>query len=146
MSFNFTFDQWRRAVEEVVFENPGYVYERVALEHGGCSCMYTTMDGRPSCLIGHAALRLSSELFNQVSLAESVMDEGETFGVNEIENHIQIDIDARTLGFLTNLQAYQDGGTSWGECLKHAEEMDHMSVVSQAWVENEEYDAGSIED
>ena len=106
-------DLWAE-VKKVAAEQPDYVYERPA---DGCAY---EVDGKPSCLVGHAMFRLGMPLdlirrCDRAGAIEHVLDEirGE-FDESGDDKGVY-----RTL--LGWTQGVQDSGTPWGEAVSEAE-------------------------
>lgn len=136
--FHFSFDQWRQAVEKVVGDDPGFVYRVYPAPEGHEleSCRYADDMGNPSCIIGHAAMVLDPSFFSALSVAEAVNGEP-SFGAAEIDSHVNVVIDKRTLMFLYELQNSQDCGLTWTASLDCADRLDRETIEAQAWEENE---------
>ena len=106
-------DLWAE-VKKVAAEHPDYVYERPA-----DGCVYE-VDGKPSCLVGHAMFRLGMPLdlirrCDSAGAIEHVLDEvcGE-FDESGDDERVY-----RTL--LGWAQGAQDSGKPWGEAVSEAE-------------------------
>lgn len=99
------------AVVEVANERPDYVYE---VPNSGI-CLFQ-VDGKPSCIVGHALARLGApaELLETLDAEELSIDPAFV----EVEA-LKCDVD-REVEFLQRVQLLQDGGTPWGEAVRRA--------------------------
>lgn len=61
---NYTFDDVKRVLHEVIDERPQYVYE---YPEGADECTYSDGKGGASCLIGQVIQRLDPEEFKQIA-------------------------------------------------------------------------------
>lgn len=99
-----------KIAEEIVSENPDYVYESPVNED---QCVYfDEFDSNlpPSCIVGHIFDHLG---YDYSSLCEQF---GHNFNINAIGSMLEPYIDdADILGFLSSLQNFQDTGRSWSE-------------------------------
>ena len=108
-------DLWAE-VKKVAAEQPDYVYERPA---DGCAY---EVDGKPSCLVGHAMFRLGMPLdlirrCNSEGPIEYVLDEF----CGEFEESGDDGRAYRTLLGLT--QGAQDSGKPWGKAVSESERL-----------------------
>lgn len=110
--------EWTR---KVAGENPDFVYEQITKEnesgYKSRSCLYVH-DGKPSCLIGHAAIEagiidLSIEFTgnNLLEACELVQN----LGIVDQLSHAEIK-------WLNAAQNAQDTGQTWAEAIKSADE------------------------
>lgn len=140
----FSFDQVRRVAEEVVRENPEFVYDKDVCGIDG-KCVYAKAeDGlvRASCVVGRIVLRLDLGLFLRVAKLENermnsaVFDSFSAERINDLLS--EVIFDERTMAFLQRLQTQQDQKDPWGKALESAEARDAWSVRDDAVQEDNE--------
>lgn len=125
---DYTFDDVKRVLHEVVAERPEYVYER---PEGADECTYTDKDGKPSCLVGQVISRLDPEELARIHYDEWGMWTTWEYDVEvgEIEREeyrpvyiVAVDelewarqFDPQQIRALSFVQAAQDASKPWGQ-------------------------------
>lgn len=106
-------DLWAE-VKKVAAEHPDYVYEKPA---DGCAY---EVDGKPSCLVGHAMFRLgmSLDLIRRCDSAGAIGHVLDEFYGEFDESGDDEGVCRALLGWT---QAVQDSGKPWGEAVSEAE-------------------------
>ncbi|MEV0759614.1 hypothetical protein [Nocardia sp. NPDC050435] len=105
-----------REVRAVANEHPRHVYDGYT-EDGRKRCVYTR-NGAPSCLIGHAALRLG------VSLDQLRDWDGRTLtGIEDVLAAEGVDRESSEVQWLDHVQFEQDHRRSWGEAVRFVDEL-----------------------
>lgn len=113
----------RRALELLidVVDQAGddFVYEKVKLASGNDGCRYV-MDGKPSCLVGHALVRAGCEI--------SILEDLDSPGVSAVDlrSHLTWVTDGASEVFFA-AQQVQDDGRTWGDAIGAAK------VEYEAW-------------
>jgi hypothetical protein len=121
-----TKDDVLRVTREIVAEyGEDYVYPNANL-----SCVYVER-GAPSCLLGHIAFRLDPELYESTREIDRFgrdhnnLNDAQAFrlalGLDSTNDKIKVNDQGEPLDavdVLFRAQAAQDGGLSWGYCLK----------------------------
>jgi hypothetical protein len=135
----YSFDQVRRALEEVVREHgDDFVYSK-PLGRFTCAYVHSGPDGEdvPGCIVAKVLHTLSPDLFRR--LAEVENREG-TFGVHEFETHGYLPgvFDRPTRKYLGWAQSEQDTFNTWGLARREAERRHLHEVYAQAHEENAE--------
>lgn len=96
-----------------------HVYEK---PDGSHDCLYFADSGAPSCLVGHWIHALDNADFeNAVRQAERTSP----FSAQElidlaIEYNLDIEYESSAIQFLSEAQAMQDRGETWGDALDYA--------------------------
>lgn len=117
-----TVEKAREALVKVIEAN-GFDYIYAAPEDMDGNCMYN-VDGKPSCLVGHAIHNIDPELFDDLSTEEANRilpagtheSAGKSTSIRSMDN-INIDYTARQA--LQAAQSAQDAGDSWGVALNY---------------------------
>ena len=121
------------ALKEIVLGHEGFVYESPNSTYG--SCVYSTPEGTPSCIVGYVFAKLTPVFFAQIAAREYRTDDGysctneETVGLllqDEITSlafrgieRPQMEND-NVVSILAEAQAEQDEGATWGRALERA--------------------------
>lgn len=122
----------RRIVNEHGYEYQ-YIHEQYQNEYGVSQeveyCLYTTADGKPSCIIGHLLRRVAPGALKQLHTTEwgdygtigpeslTVLElDGYRKGVPDLTKLFEED----ALPFLWSVQMEQDSGASWGKSLEES--------------------------
>ena len=103
-------------VQKVGEERPEFVYEQDS-SPGGRSCSYAR-DGQPSCIVGHALVRLGLSV-GDLELFDELGDSGIS-EVVEASGHIFDEDDPEATRKATVAQNQQDHGKPWGEATQGA--------------------------
>jgi hypothetical protein len=111
----YTFEDVKRTLHEVVAERPDYVYEP---PEGHRQCVYADDEGNPSCLWGHVIQRLDPEAFTWI--------QGSVTSVGALAWAEQFDYRERRA--MRSAQISQDSGGTWGD----AEEAFNMNLEARA--------------
>lgn len=120
MSFNIDLDAAMDAVRQSVDEKGR---DHIAQPEYAGGCVYTTWtkDGNaPSCLVGHALVRLGldADVFNELGI-NSDTDAERALEVLHLENYIG-SVTGSATEFFIAVQTHQDKGNPWGEALNYA--------------------------
>ena len=91
-------------------------------EHDACRYFYAYGDGgsncnTPACVVGNWFV---FEEFSTEDLAVDTWDELEGRAIRQILEYSHLEMDDDAIRFLTNMQAHQDGGWSWGNAFEKA--------------------------
>lgn len=132
-----TTEEVLKALDEAVAERGAdYVYERA--EHGD-QCQYS-LDGQPSCIVGHVLAKLDPEKFQQVVEYEQTTGSsfpfyafdrgdgrnlyGDLIASEEFEpgepTYPTLEVDEKAAEILRIAQREQDGARPWGEAVEKA--------------------------
>ena len=103
-------------VQKVGEGRPEFVYEQDS-SPGGRSCSYAR-DGQPSCIVGHALVRLGLSV-GDLELFDELGDSGIS-EVVEASGHIFDEDDPEATRKATVAQNQQDHGKPWGEATQGA--------------------------
>lgn len=109
----FTDEQIMTTLREVVAARPGYVYEPPDGPDGASEdCVYLD-NGNPSCLVGHAMIRLGMPA-DELAMLEGFSPDMQVgaFGVSP-----------KAASALTEAQDAQDKGETWATALEAAEKV-----------------------
>lgn len=118
-----TYSKTVAIVREIVAEKPeGYKYtedpktaERQAQylpsEASGTGCYYAHADGSPGCIVGHFVHKLNPDFD---------LKGYEFSGVPSILHYAGIKVTGDAMQFLGDVQAYQDGGSTWKDAVEKA--------------------------
>jgi hypothetical protein len=103
------------ALEEAVAEKgEDYVYRT---DNPGGQCYYS-VDGEPSCIVGHVFAKLDQELFRDVADWEARYHQ--SMSVRTVRTRWPSRMDYDALEALSMAQVYQDAGRTWGQAVKAA--------------------------
>jgi hypothetical protein len=108
-----------QAVREIAAERPDFVYPAQSRSDGP-TCYYTTEDGSPDCIIGHAMARIGQALpaqrrrdWNECHLLNySVREGGWPYVLNTTQENLL---------WLGWVQHYQDSGYTWAAAVESAD-------------------------
>jgi hypothetical protein len=108
-----------QAVREIAAEWPDVVYP-ANLDSSGPACYYTTEDGCPDCIIGHAMARIGQALPAQ---QRSGMNECRllNYSVRETVWSGVLNTTRENLLWLATVQNYQDSGYTWATAVSRAD-------------------------
>lgn len=113
------------AIREVAADSPDFIYSKPA-DYFRSKCVYV-VDGKPSCLIGHAVWNLG---LIDSSLERSGYND---CSAEELVNHLEMDVDGRELRWLEVVQYRQDQGVPWAWAVARAD------FHVEGWEEEDEY-------
>ena len=108
--------------EEIVGENPDYIYERPNVK-ASPACLYVHGDTesgmRPGCVVGHILAKAGLPL-EEIAKFDAGGDTAiHALADNGLLKNV-IDIDERSIAFLRELQSGQDFGETWATALSGA--------------------------
>lgn len=128
----------RRIVNEVGHEYT-YDYEQFIDPDTGRvetadSCLYTTEDGKPSCIVGHAVAEVAPAALKQAHTFEWHGEHMTRYQYPESDTVTGMDgdngrpdyrkyFDEASINLLNRVQLHQDSGHSWGDALDKAFKM-----------------------
>ena len=113
---NYTFEDVNRVLHELAAERPDYVYEKPENPDGtGDSCVYSTPDGQPSCIIGHVIARLDPDEFKTIHNMEWRKNKGDSCGVVNLAWSDQFT--GEQVSALNVAQGAQDAGEQWRDAV-----------------------------
>lgn len=115
------------ATRKIAASRPGHVYDPPAVGgahvHDGGDCVYS-LDGQPSCLIGHA--------LEDLGLLGVAAKAGNETSIDTLIGRIGLQFTRRQRQWLKQVQTLQDGGESWGSAVADTDEnypLDQEEVV-----------------
>lgn len=100
--------------KRVAAENPDYIYKR---DHRDGGCHYV-VDGKPSCLLGHALWNLGvigadfTKRFD--SDGNNALDD---LGIEFLLEELRLELDFEEINYLGQVQGRQDSGRPWGKAV-----------------------------
>lgn len=113
-------------LDKVVAGREDYVYEYTTINgRENTTCMYSTPEGAPSCIVGHLLHDNLPEYFRKVSESEYLTnDAGDVYAsagirVYDLPNISEI-FDTHAIEALGVAQEAQDWGRSWGKAVERA--------------------------
>lgn len=104
------------AKAEIAKEGEDFIYENRDYEDSRYCCYVA--NGAPSCLVGR--ILINNSIVEQDALAEDYNDELFDGLATMLQGDFEVEFTPKARKFLTELQASQDHGDTWGEALQIA--------------------------
>jgi len=107
-------------VRRLAVENPGtnyYARKNCSYFTGGCS------DGTIGCIVGQAARNIGYDEFLNAAKIEEDKDFSDTTADNILSKMLDVEQFTGDIAFIRYIQAHQDHGSNWGECLLMTEKI-----------------------
>jgi hypothetical protein len=107
--------QIKEAVIEIANEKPDYIYPE-DLRNSGCRY---AVDGKPSCIVGHALAKVGID----IGVIETLDIDGGIpahYLSSKLPEFIEDNDEEGSMAFLQEVQSSQDNGSPWGEAVKGA--------------------------
>jgi hypothetical protein len=127
MTNRLTYENVKQTLLDLAAERPGYVYQTPQDVY---ACVYTSPDGKPSCIVGHVLDRLAPDVLPAITDATYYYESGaerataNVFDAAEAMCYVdeRPDTDAKYL--LVEVQRLQDLRHPWGEAVERAIRME----------------------